>query len=74
MADDADVAFEYETIRVNEAVNKIRSLCRAEGNGLFCNECGIRIPEMRSRIIPGVLMCVTCQEIYEHRRKVFKYP
>ncbi|EAO1992411.1 TraR/DksA family transcriptional regulator [Salmonella enterica] len=71
MADNADFASEYEALRVNDAVEKIRRLCDAGGQSeLFCVDCGIRIPERRRMILPGVVMCVSCQEVIEYRKNI----
>lgn len=35
----------------------------------FCIDCGIDIPEIRQKAIPGVQRCVDCQEDYERRKK-----
>ena len=32
-----------------------------------CEECGDEIPEARRLAVPGVRMCVFCQERYERR-------
>jgi phage/conjugal plasmid C-4 type zinc finger TraR family protein len=33
----------------------------------FCEECGDEIPEARRRAVPGVQLCVFCQEKHERR-------
>ena len=33
----------------------------------FCEECGDEIPEARRSAIPGVQLCVYCQELAERR-------
>lgn len=35
----------------------------------FCEECGDPIPEARRRAVPGVLCCITCQEVLELKSK-----
>lgn len=37
--------------------------CLPRGESLaFCEECGEEIPEARRRALPGVRLCVSCQE------------
>lgn len=47
---------------VEDAIRRARSELR-QGPGLWlCEECGTRIPEARRKAVPGVRMCVACQE------------
>lgn len=36
----------------------------------YCEGCGDRIDEQRRQILPGVQLCVGCQEIAEHWEQV----
>lgn len=33
----------------------------------FCDECGASIPAARRRAVPGVRLCITCQQQADHR-------
>jgi phage/conjugal plasmid C-4 type zinc finger TraR family protein len=47
---------------VSDAVKRARSRLPA-GDGLTnCEECGAAIPEARRAAVPGVRLCVSCQE------------
>lgn len=47
---------------VEDAVRRARSRLR-QGPGLArCEECDAAIPEARRKAVPGVRLCVTCQE------------
>ncbi|GAA4867870.1 DksA/TraR family C4-type zinc finger protein [Luteimonas vadosa] len=47
---------------VKDAIKRARSQLR-EGPGLErCEECDADIPEARRRAVPGVRLCVACQE------------
>lgn len=47
---------------VKDAIKRARSQLR-EGPGLtHCEECDAPIPEARRKAVPGVRMCVACQE------------
>lgn len=48
---------------VKDAIERARRQLR-EGPGLVhCEECDTRIPEARRKAVPGVRLCVACQEI-----------
>ena len=45
--------------------------CR-KGPGLMrCEECDAEIPEARRKAVPGVRLCVTCQEAGEQEQAGF---
>jgi len=47
---------------VDDAIQRARAQLR-QGPGLtHCEECGAPIPEARRRAVPGVRLCVRCQE------------
>ncbi len=49
---------------VEDAIRRARSHLR-DGPALsHCEECGARIPEARRVAVPGVRMCVACQEAH----------
>lgn len=42
------------------------------GDGLtHCEECGTHIPEARRKVIPGVRLCVSCQEAQDEEATKF---
>ena len=50
---------------VNEQINSTieDAVARARGESLEeCEECGEPIPEARRKAIPGVRLCITCQQ------------
>ena len=47
---------------VNDAVERARQQLQ-HGPGLArCEECDVKIPEARRKAVPGVRLCVACQE------------
>lgn len=51
---------------VEDAVAQARSRLPAGGEGAeHCEECGDPIPEARRQAIPGVRLCVACQEAHD---------
>ena len=62
---DEDDVFEQIESTVNDEVERARSAL-PEGESLeHCEECGARIPEARRKALPGVRLCVTCQEEHD---------
>ncbi|WP_018866127.1 MULTISPECIES: DksA/TraR family C4-type zinc finger protein [unclassified Thioalkalivibrio] len=47
---------------VEDALQRVRSELPADESLLECEECGARIPEGRRQALPGVRLCITCQE------------
>lgn len=52
---------------INNARNRIISPSR-----FFCEACDSAIPEARRSAIPGVELCVTCQQIVELKTKHYR--
>ncbi|HEY9133383.1 MAG TPA: DksA/TraR family C4-type zinc finger protein [Dyella sp.] len=53
---------------VSDAVERARKQLR-KGPGLtHCEECDAPIPEARRKAVPGVRLCVTCQEAQDAER------
>lgn len=36
-----------------------------------CDECGVAIPEARRKVMPGVRLCVPCQETVDREQTAF---
>jgi len=53
---------------VNDAVQRAKSQLPVGPSLTHCEECNAEIPEARRLAIPGVRLCVACQE--EHDKKV----
>ena len=52
---------------IDDAVKRARSRMR-HGPGLsHCEECEAPIPEARRRAVPGVRLCVACQEAHDQQ-------
>lgn len=50
---------------VKDAIKRARSQLR-DGPGLtHCEECDAEIPEARRKAVPGVRLCVACQEVQD---------
>ena len=56
---------------VKDGVSRAQSRL-ATGPGLeHCEECGASIPEARRKAIPGVRLCVACQEAADREAEQF---
>lgn len=56
---------------VKDAVERAKSLL-PNGPGLtHCADCGAEIPEARRKAIPGVRLCIPCQEAEDKDRAAF---
>jgi phage/conjugal plasmid C-4 type zinc finger TraR family protein len=53
---------------VDDAVSRARRQLR-KGSGLLrCEECDAEIPEARRKAVPGVRLCVACQELHDREQ------
>jgi phage/conjugal plasmid C-4 type zinc finger TraR family protein len=47
---------------LTDEVNRARSRLPQGESALECTDCGATIPDARRKVMPGVRLCVTCQE------------
>ena len=59
---DDDAVLDQIQDSVNDEVNRARRNVPCGESLLYCEECGEEIPEARRRAIPGVRLCIDCQE------------
>ena len=50
---------------VEDAVKRARSRMRRGPGLLHCEECDAPIPEARRKAVPGVRLCVQCQQAHD---------
>ncbi|MCW4453681.1 DksA/TraR family C4-type zinc finger protein [Flavobacterium sp. MXW15] len=66
-----DAVQEQIDATVEDAIKRARSKLPS-GPGLeHCEECGAPIPEARRKAIPGVRLCVACQEAQDREQAEF---
>ena len=53
---------------VEDAVNRARSKLPSGPGRRDCEECGNAIPRARREAMPGVRLCVTCQETMDREQ------
>ncbi len=56
---------------VKDAVERARSTLPSGPSLTHCAECEAEIPEGRRQAIPGVRLCVNCQEVADGRTSAF---
>ncbi len=54
---------------IEDAVERARSRLPRGESLVECEECGADIPEPRRRAVPGVRLCVACQEAEDADQK-----
>ena len=57
-----DAATEQMQDTLDDAVTKARSLLPSGESAEYCDECGESIPEGRRQALPGVRLCIVCQQ------------
>lgn len=50
---------------IEDAVNLVRSRLPEGESRTHCEECDAEIPEARRKAVPGVRLCVKCQEEHD---------
>ena len=54
---------------VKDGIQRVRSRL-PQGPGLsHCEDCDAEIPEARRKAVPGVRLCVTCQEAFDRETR-----
>lgn len=71
MADVMDIAQQREQAERERLINNARRRITAPSR-LLCEACDAPIPEARRAALPGVAVCVTCQQIAELKTKHYR--
>jgi phage/conjugal plasmid C-4 type zinc finger TraR family protein len=53
---------------VKDAIKRARSQMHKGPSLKRCEECGAKIPEARRNAVPGVRLCVSCQEAQDRNQ------
>ena len=56
---------------VKDAIKRVRSQQPRGPSLTRCEECEAGIPEARRKAVPGVRLCVACQELRDKEQAVF---
>ncbi|SLM63425.1 MULTISPECIES: TraR/DksA family transcriptional regulator [Dickeya] len=71
MADSMDISQEQQALLLDAQIAKARKTVSVT-TAHVCEDCDAPIPEARRQAIPGVVCCVTCQEIREHQQRHYR--
>ncbi|MGM3184272.1 TraR/DksA family transcriptional regulator [Dickeya oryzae] len=71
MADSMDISQEQQALLLDAQIAHART-APVIPSALFCEDCEAPIPEARRLAIPGVVCCVSCQEIREQRLRHYR--
>lgn len=50
---------------IKDAIQRARSQLPSGPGLMRCEECDAEIPEARRKAVPGVRLCITCQEAHD---------
>lgn len=56
---------------IDDAVARARNELPAGESLVHCAECGEEIPDARRKALPGVRLCITCQQALDARHNTF---
>lgn len=56
---------------VKDAIKRVRSQMPQGASLTHCEDCENAIPEARRKAVPGVRLCVTCQQAHDHAQETF---
>ncbi|MFC4820411.1 DksA/TraR family C4-type zinc finger protein [Dokdonella ginsengisoli] len=56
---------------VKDAIKRVRSQLPSGAGRSHCEECEAPIPEARRKAVPGVRLCVTCQQAHDREQEAF---
>jgi phage/conjugal plasmid C-4 type zinc finger TraR family protein len=54
---------------IADAVKRVRSQVPKGPSLKRCEECDAKIPEARRKAVPGVRLCVACQELHDEEAR-----
>lgn len=73
--DNADHAQELIEMRTNHAIQRVKAkFAQIDGDELYCQACGVEIPQARRKAIHNCKYCIDCQQQQElrHRQQMGK--
>ncbi len=75
--EEAEIAQINSLITNQNAISAVQAALakqRLQPSAEFCEECGEDIPEARRKLVPGVQLCVYCQERLERFKANYRQP
>lgn len=56
---------------IEDAVRRARNRATRGASLKHCEECDAPIPEARRKAVPGVRLCVACQQVHDEHESTF---
>lgn len=56
---------------LNDEVQRARDQLPRGESAIHCDECGVAIPEARRKAVPGVRLCLSCQEALDTEQTIY---
>ena len=56
---------------VKDAIKRVRAQLPSGAGRSHCEECEAPIPEARRKAVPGVRLCVPCQQAHDREQEAF---
>lgn len=72
MTDEMDLVQQRVDEELARNIKQARPQPQRAASAFFCEECDTAIPEARRAVVPGVTLCITCQEIAELKNQHYK--
>lgn len=75
--EEAEIAQIQNLVTNQNAISAVQAQLakqRAQPSAEFCEECGEDIPQARREAIPGVQLCIFCQERQERFKANYRQP
>ena len=66
---DDDAVLDQIQDTINDEVSRARRNVPTGESFLYCEECGEEIPEARRLAVPGVRLCLHCQELADKENR-----
>lgn len=66
---DDDAVLDQIQDSLNDEINRVRKNTLHGESLFYCEECGAEIPQARREAIPGVRLCIDCQQEFDKTNK-----
>lgn len=66
---DDDAVLDQIQDSINDEIHRVRRNTLHGESLFYCEECGAEIPQARREAVPGVRLCVECQQAYDKENK-----
>lgn len=70
MMDEIDRDQEFNEQQLEAMITRARSVSGHSPSLLFCRQCEEAIPEKRRLLLPGISLCIDCQNERERKNRI----